>query len=167
MSDPIESQSSRQLAEAAASPASHDAPAAQPAKEPDLASLLSEFEASTATPKPEPQAPQADPAQATPTPAVDPIAAGMAGFDDLARAHRLETENRALTQEVQAARHYIDNQHFDQAVTAGEKMLADAELFDELIAAVEAVPFPVYPLPGAALASQDCCWRYSPVPPAA
>jgi hypothetical protein len=129
MSDPTETQPSPQLtAEAAASPDPHGSPAAQPAKEPDLASLLSEFEASTATPKPEPQPPQADPVPATPTPAVDPIAAGMAGFDDLARAHRLETENKALAAEVAAARAYIDRQHFSEATAAIEKRLADYEL---------------------------------------
>jgi hypothetical protein len=102
---------------------------AEPTIQSDLASLLSEFESAT-TPKPEP-APQA-PQQPAPDKAPqygDPIEAGMAGFPDLARAHELEGQVKNLTAEVNAARHYLDTQHFDQAVTAGEKMLQDAELY--------------------------------------
>jgi len=97
----------------------------------DLASLLSEFEASTAPKAPEPpQAPaaQAPQAEAKDPAAFDPVATAMAGFNDWQKANLLEGEVKVLNTQLEAARQRIDYDDFNKAVAAGERMLQDADL---------------------------------------
>jgi hypothetical protein len=121
MADLGEPQPSPELAAEAATPA-------EAAPESDLASLLAEYDASTA-PKPAEPAPQANPQEAPQPPA--------AGFDldremeklsaDMQRT-ALQKQVESLSAEVDAARTYVDRQHFSAAVETIEKRLSDSGL---------------------------------------
>jgi hypothetical protein len=52
----------------------------------------------------------------------------LAGFEDWARANRLQGEVTGLAAELEKARTRVDQQDFEQVVSAGEKRLADAGL---------------------------------------
>jgi hypothetical protein len=119
--------------EAAAAPGPNGPAAApsapQPAEQPSLASLLNEFEESLKSPAPAAEPPKADPPQATPAPAAaNPhahIDAQMAEFNQWQKTNALELQVKGLSSEVEAARTYIDHQHFDAAVGLIEKRLSD------------------------------------------
>jgi hypothetical protein len=115
-----EAQSSPALAAEAATPA--EAPAS------DLASLLAEYEASTA-PKPSESAPQVNPPETLqPTIPDFDLDREMEKLSADMRRTALEKEVAGLTEQVGAARAYIDRQHFDEAVRAIERRLSDSEV---------------------------------------
>ena len=94
----------------------------------DLESLLAEYDSATAKPEAKgvPQQPVAPPQ--APQPAGYDFDREMEKLNADLRAAGLEKQVTALNSEVDLARHYIDQQHFDAAVSAIEKRLADSEL---------------------------------------
>ena len=92
----------------------------------DLASLLQEFDAASQQPTPKPEA-KAQPEVSAPTAEASPLDTGAAWLD-WRRAEQLDGQVKNLSSQLEGARRIFDQQDFEKAVSAAEKLLQDAQL---------------------------------------